>query len=237
MTPRLLPLLGCLLTVPLAAQHADDALAQARVQLQTNHLDSAAALLRRITDSAAWNDSLRRINAFVLLGIVRYYQGDDSATRAAFSEALTLNPVLTVPQLAQLDSVVAALLESARVAVASAPSPDTLYSCSPHCVGVDVAPQPIESDPTMVSRIVILTATPAPGADPMHGSALLRAIVDTLGRVEPGSVEVVHSTLPQELLDAVLQSLMIARYHPGRVRGRAVRVLIERRVDIRPRTH
>jgi hypothetical protein len=230
-----LVVLGCLLPLWLSAQHdAGDALAQARIQLHQSNLDSAAALLRRITDSASWNDSLRRINALVLLGIVRYYQGDGAASGAAFRAAIELDPELQVPRLAELDPPLSALFDSARAAIAAAPTPDTLYSCSPRCEGLDVAPKPLDSGPPARTSLLVFADI---GGEPLHGTAVLRAIVDTLGRVEPGSVEVVHSSVPQELLDHAMQTLLAARFHPGRAHGRAVRVLIERRIEMRPKTH
>jgi hypothetical protein len=221
--------LGCALTGSVVAQQGgEDVLAQARVQLQERHLDSTVALLRRITDSTSWNDSLRRIDAFVLLGIVRYYQGADSASRDAFTAALTLKPTLLPPRLAQLDSALGVLFDSARVVVERIASRDALYSCSPRCRGLDVEPRPVETGARMVP-FVVYEGVPAAG---VHGSALLRAIVDTLGRVEPGSVEIVYSTLPREIERTAVQGLQAARYYPGRAHGRAVRVLIEQRIQI-----
>jgi hypothetical protein len=217
-----------------AAQGAGDVVAQARGQLRERNLDSAAALLRRITDSTTWTDSARRIDALVLLGMVRYYQGDDSASLAAFRGALTLDPTLVVPRLAQLDSTLGARFDSAKVALAHAPDPDTLYSCSPRCEGLDVPPQRVESGPSMGATILVFADV---GGESLHGSALLRAIVDTMGRVEPGSVEIVRSDVLQELVDHAVQSLLAARFHPGRAHGRAVRVLIEQKIELRRLMH
>jgi len=62
---------------------------------------------------------------------------------------------------------------------------------------------------------------------------LLRATIDTLGFVERGSVEVVRSTLPPETLAGAVEHFREARYSPAIVRGRPVRVRIERRIDMR----
>lgn len=230
MKSRFSLLLGCMLAVPLAAQDAQDVLALARAQLQTRNLDSAAALLRRITDSTSWNDSLRRIDAFVLLGIVRYYQGSDSTSRAAFGAALMLNPALPAPPLAQLDSTLGALFASARDA-AAAPALDTLYSCVPRCQGLESGPTPVDAE----QKVPFVVSGPRISGG--HGSALLRAIVDTLGQVEPGSVQVVYSTLPLETERSAVEGLRATRFHPGQAHGHAVRVLIERRIEITPAPH
>lgn len=60
----------------------------------------------------------------------------------------------------------------------------------------------------------------------IEGTVVIEVIIDTLGRAEPGSLRVVQSTnkafeLPAR--DAVLKSV----YRPGRVRGQAVRVLVQ----------
>jgi hypothetical protein len=218
-----------------AAQGAGDVLGEARGQLRERNLDSAAALLRRITDSTRWTDSARRIDALVLLGMVRYYQGDDSASLVAFRGALTLDPALVVPRLAQLDSTLGARFDSAKVALPHVPDPDTLYICSPRCEGLDVPPQRVESGPSMGGAIILELVDV--GGESLHGTALLRAIVDTLGGVEAGSVEVVRSDVLQDLLDHAVQSLLTARFRPGRAHGRPVRVLIEQTVQLRFRSH
>jgi TonB family protein len=60
----------------------------------------------------------------------------------------------------------------------------------------------------------------------IEGTVVVEVIIDTLGRAEPGSLRIVQSTnkafeLPAK--DAVLKSV----YRPGRVRGQAVRVLVQ----------
>jgi TonB family protein len=68
----------------------------------------------------------------------------------------------------------------------------------------------------------------------VQGRVIVRAIIDTTGRAEPGSVQVVESPHPgfdQAARNAVLQ----ARFRGGRFRGRAVRVLIEFPVEFRTR--
>jgi hypothetical protein len=220
-----------LLSAGVKAQGTGDALAQARAQLRQRNLDSAVALLRRITDSATWADTARRLNALVLAGIVRYYMGENVMSAASFRAALEIDPALVVPRLAEMDSTLGALFDSARVEVAREPSRDTLYSCSPQCEGLEVEPRLLDAG-THQSRVLVFTDV---GGDQLRGGALLRAIVDTLGHVEPGSIEVVRSTLPQELLQSVLQGFLGARYRPGRAHGRTVRVLIERSIQIQPR--
>jgi len=66
----------------------------------------------------------------------------------------------------------------------------------------------------------------------IHGRVLVRAIIDTTGRAEPASVQVVqspHRGFDQAARNAVLQ----ARFRGGRFRGRPVRVLITFPVNFR----
>jgi hypothetical protein len=213
-----------------AQQDSADILVQARARIRERNLDSAVVLLRAVTDSTTWSDSARRIEAFLLAGIVHYYRGDDSSSTVAFREALELRPDLVVTQLGGLDSALAALFERTR-AVLRGPPLDTIYSCSPRCRGLDV--EPVLLNPGGPGSVVVSMALPGPPVATRlnAGSALLRAVIDTAGLVEPGSEMVVYSTLPDAVLQALLQSLRAARYRPGRAHGHAVRVLIERRVN------
>jgi TonB family protein len=54
----------------------------------------------------------------------------------------------------------------------------------------------------------------------------LQVVVDTSGRVERGTVRVVHSDHPAFEAPAI-ESLLGARFQPARVFGRAVRVLVQ----------
>lgn len=64
----------------------------------------------------------------------------------------------------------------------------------------------------------------------IEGTVVLRAIVDTTGRIEPNSVQIIASPNPgfdQPAKTMILKSL----YRPARVYGRAVRVLIEQPIS------
>jgi TonB family protein len=68
----------------------------------------------------------------------------------------------------------------------------------------------------------------------VRGSAVVEFIVDTLGRVEP-EVRVVESTHPA-LADPARRTILPARFRPGHVRGRKVRVLMTLRFQFTPST-
>lgn len=215
---------------PVVAQVGESALvAQARTQVRLGNLDSADALLGRVIGAPLTSDTALRVEAFVLLAVLRYYQGNDSATTAAFREALVLRPTLHVSGMAQMDPALGALFETERLRGASSRSNrDTIYSCTPRCVGLDVEPKVIMLEGQVPRREV----APSLGG-PARGTALLRATLDTLGWVERGSVEIVRSTLPPDVLNRLVDLFREARYSPAIVRGRPVRVRIERRIDFR----
>ncbi len=59
----------------------------------------------------------------------------------------------------------------------------------------------------------------------LEGAVMVEAIIDTLGRAEPGSVRIIQSASPgfdASAKDVILKSL----YRPGRVAGQVVRVLV-----------
>jgi len=68
----------------------------------------------------------------------------------------------------------------------------------------------------------------------IEGHMLVRAIIDTTGRAEPASVQVIDSPHPG-FNEAARNALLQARFRGGRFRGRAVRVLITFPVAFRAR--
>jgi hypothetical protein len=64
----------------------------------------------------------------------------------------------------------------------------------------------------------------------VHGRVVLEAVIDTLGRVEPGSVVVVESAHPA-FVAPVQHSLLASLFRPARVSGRAVRVRVRLAFD------
>ena len=65
------------------------------------------------------------------------------------------------------------------------------------------------------------------------GRVLLQAIVDTTGRIEPGSMRIVQ-TPNVAFNEPVMAWAAKALFRPARFAGRAVRVLIRMPVDYRP---
>ena len=68
----------------------------------------------------------------------------------------------------------------------------------------------------------------------IQGRVLVQAILDTLGRIEPGSIQFVMTPDPGFLMP-VSQYLALARFRPARRNGRLVRSLVHMPVDFRLR--
>ena len=229
----------------MAAQvRAADLVTAARAQLAAGRVDSGLALLRLALDSSTAATSTDRVNALVWRGVLQFFKGRDSLAREAFRDALVIDPRLDVAGLAQIDSLLAVEFEAVRRSVqppptaprpsaalarlAAGPSPDTVYSCVPECHGVDEPPRALAAE----SETVTLRGG---GGSPVTGGVgLVRFVVDGAGEVEPASITVVSApstTVREALVDHVRQ----VRFSPGRVQGRAVRVLIQWRLTVRSR--
>jgi hypothetical protein len=222
------------LTRALAGQDDASELQAARHQMALRHLDSALTLLQVVHDNRHAL-ATQRATAFVLDGVVRFYQGKDSLAARAFRSGLALDSATVPPLLVASDSALGALwfAQVARMAAPSYPA-DTVFTCLPRCVGLDEAPSLIGGFD--VSRLVTEWGADRNqyGRQPDRAQGTLRLTVDTMGRVEPGSAEFVSSTLPRELVEWMLANSLDASFSPGKVRHRAVRVRIEIEIRTRP---
>ena len=98
---------------------AADLIAAAQVQVRDHNLDSAAVLLHQVVRPDAPGTLQERIEGWLLLGMVHYYAGRDSATADAFREVVMLAPDFQAPGLAARDSTLARMLEQQRAQVQS----------------------------------------------------------------------------------------------------------------------
>jgi TonB family protein len=227
-----------------AQARAADLVTAARAQLGAGNVDSGLVLVGLALDSSTLATGRDRVNAFVWRGVLQFYKGRDSLARESFRDALTIDPRLEVAGLAQIDSLLAVEFEAVRRSVqppptaarpsaalarlASGPPLDTLYSCVPECRGLDQPPRPLPAE----SEIVTVRSG---GATPiMGGVAVVRFVVDSTGGVEPASIAVVSSPSPA-LAEALADHVRPVRFSPGRVQGRAVRVLLQWRLTLRSR--
>jgi hypothetical protein len=211
-------LLAAVGSAPAVGQRTPSArLTAARTALRSMNLDSAALVLRQLLRSADEIPREDRVEAWLLLGIVQFYQGSDSATAADFREALVLQPGLRADGLATYDSALVTLFEAQRSGATAA------MDCSKRGAGGVARPR-LLSFPR-------LEGLPPDLFDVRHnldGALTLRFVVDSTGRVVQGTVGVVSSTLKmRELERAIVQAFPGARFTPGRAEGRSVSVMVQ----------
>lgn len=139
--------------------------------------------------------------------------------------ALPPLPQVRIPLLSSLSGVAGPSAEGAGDALLSQ---DTTRSGATALLG------------SMGDERPVLLSAPPPAYPPalrdagVEGTVIVRLVVDTLGRVEPGTVRIVRCDQP-ELAGPAAQSLRLATFRPARVAGRAVRVLVEVPVRFRLR--
>ena len=227
-----------------AQTRAAELVTAARVQLRAGNADSGRTLLQAALYSSS-GSSPDRMNAFVWRGVLQFYTGRDNLARESFREALLIDPRLEVAGLAQIDSGLAQEFEEIRRSVqppvlarpsvalgrlAAAPHPDTTYSCVPECRGLDQPPRALSPEP---QTVILSGGGGGGGGTPvMGGVALVRFVVDTSGAVEPASITVVSSPSPS-LAETLTNHVRALRFAPGRLQGRAIRVLLQWRLNLR----
>jgi len=233
----------------LGAQGRPDYLASAREQMRQGRRDSAAVLLRFVTDSLAEEPTPRQVEAWVLTGVLAFYGGDDSAVVTAFRRAFALDPGVQATGLATIDSSLGATFEALRPKVAAA---QPVQSSAPPAlppVGADSVYDCLKRCPAGVTKPVLLRfpqinpadAPPSgsqiyPGAGGMgpsglHGLIEYHFIVNQAGAVEPGSVVVAMSTAGR-WQPVFLQGLLQASFRPADLGPNPVRARVRLRVDI-----
>src|SRR5213593_1926176 len=190
----------------------------ARVQLAANHLDSAEALLRSALESTAPAAPADRDNALVWDGIVQFLRGHEDLPRTAFRQALALDPGLNVNGLDQLSPELAQLFQQEKQAVGRRHG---FYVSK----DVDESPRRLSGPPVDYPRSLLRRH--------VQGFVQIAAIIDTTGHAEPASLEVL-STPDSGLVEPVKQMMLASRFSPGRLKGAAVRVMVQIAVDVRP---
>lgn len=93
---------------------------EARAQLEALNTDSSVVLLRRALDLRLAPSNPERVRTFVLLGVAHLVGGRPDTARAAFREALALDPDLRVDSLAHLHSFLLTTFDAERNATAPA---------------------------------------------------------------------------------------------------------------------
>jgi len=236
---RLLRPVAALLLATLAAAQTPPAsgpaaqrIAAARALMGAMKLDSAALVLRQVVDSGATATPAERAEAWVLIGVTEFYRGADSGAVRAFREAFGLDPnaraQLPDSELQRLFDGLKPVAPAAAGAAGPAGAPtDAVYDCVRKCPpGV----QPPRVLPGSGGPVRIRVGVAELPSGPM--TLELRAVVDTLGFVEPGSIEVLPSGAPVAFQDTFIEGLRNRRYTPAKLGGRPVRARIEVRIKI-----
>jgi TonB family protein len=220
--------LTCVASIAAAAQQpgVSGLIVAARHLAATQQLDSAVVLLNRATDAASGGTDGERSQALVLLGVVRFYQGQDSLTAAAFRSALALDTTLQVGGLGQIDSVLPQVFEEARKQVVSAAREAALrpHSCIRRCTAGETPPR-LRDIPQLVLDS---------GPDFMNTRATLSIllVVSETGVPEPATIRVSSSTMPS-MNAQVLEAVRASHFRPALANGVPVRALVELRFEFR----
>lgn len=205
----------------------------ARQALSAGRLDGAALLVHQVLDSAAAAPPAERIEGWLLLGVIQFYQGNDSGTAADFREALALEPRLEPSGLARYDSTLAVLFEAQRTAIAARRDSEgsltlvrDVENCIPTCRKGVTPPKVLHMpepswEPSSPDQL--------PGG---RGRLVIRYVVTTQGRIAPRSIVVVSSSVPLSFQSALALALSDARFEPGRVGDHPVAILQEDEAEL-----
>jgi protein TonB len=131
-------------------------------------------------------------------------------------------PPFTIPDLPEIPGIPP--IPGSTIAIPGVPGADTVQRRGPGEFDVWITAD--------VDEPPLLLSAPTPIYPPLlrqagvQGSVVVRAVVDTFGRAEPASLRVVVSANPG-FDGAALACLRRALFRPARIRGRAVRVLVD----------
>ena len=192
---------------------------------------------RRIAelDSGAVASPAERVEAWVLTGVSQFYLGADSGAVHAFREAFALDPSaqaqLPDPDLQRMFDGLRPVPSAAPMATGPARLPeDMIYNCLPKCPeGVQPPKLVLGSEGLGMLRVKVRA-----GEMPRTPTLVaIRAVVDSMGFVEPGSIELPPSGLPADFTEPFIEELRHRRYTPARLGDRPVRARIEVRIKVR----
>jgi len=208
-------------------------LVAARTALSGAQLDSVEIMLREVLDSASAPTHSDRVEAWLLIGVARYYGGNDSGVVAAFREALAVEPHLLAPRLAQYDPSLVVVLEAQQRVLLGTAAPVQRVTmiepqvCAPACPK-GVTPPRLRFFPTIDWNSGEYDASMAP----RDARLVVRYIVDTTGHVDTLSIRVVANNFPSgtyfdNYKAAYLNALAGAHYDPARAGTGPVPVIME----------
>jgi tetratricopeptide (TPR) repeat protein len=196
-----------------AQTRATDLIIAARDRLNDNDLDSAAALLRAALDTSTVPPPTlgEQARALAWRGVLEYFKGSDSLARLSLRAALHLNPDITFDGLK-----------------ASAPNLAAIYADERHARGPDAVYADAEVHAQRTGGPVV-HYPPGLARRRVEGPTLVAAVIDTFGRAEPVSIEVLD--VPDTALTIPVRDMILAStFSPARDRGKAVRMLLRMQI-------
>ncbi len=201
-------------------------LEDARRRLVGRDADTAAAFVREALDPEMGAPREQRAAGFVLLAVAALLRGDTVGGADDLRVALALDSAHAVDTLAVLHPALAALAARVRQDLGAS---DTTRVRE---VGrFDEAPGFISGSPTWYPSSLLYPRDSALG-HPVQGRVVMELVIDTTGRVDPSSVVVVSR--PDTGLDLpAFEFALKARFRPGRIAGRPVRVRVRLPLEFR----
>jgi TonB family protein len=202
------------LVVPVAAgqSRSAESVRTARSLIASGQLEKADTALNEALGSALY--LMDSVNVFVWRGILDHLRGADSLARLNFRRALVLRQVVAVRGLDDISPGLQDLFDAEarpfRVYVASELDEPASWRSGPKLA------YPAELRRRRVG-----------------GHALITAVIDTAGRVEEGSFQILES--PDSAFNPPLkQMLLVAQFTPGRVKGHLVRSVVSLGFTLNP---
>jgi protein TonB len=197
----------------LAGQSRSAQLVQAaRQHMAVNQFDSADATLRSaLVDATYLMDS---VSVFVWRGILDRLRGSDSLARLNFRQALILNSATSVRGLDQISPGLGELFDAETRRVRIYPAAD------------------LEQQPAWSAGPAVVYP-PELRRRGVGGLAVVQVVVDTLGHVEPQSIQVLE-TPDSGLVLPLMQMMVATTFTPGRAAGHAVRSMTSLSFNVMP---
>ena len=200
------------LAVPVVAQSRSQALvANARDHIAAGQFDQADAALSNAFESARY--LLDTVDTFIWRGVLEHVRGNDSLARVNFRKVIALD----YTNVTGLDKI--------------APGLDDLFES-------EARPFRIYPDSMLDQRAAwrsgpALVYPPESKRRGVAGHALIRAVIDTMGRPEEKGLMILES--PDSSLEQPLEQMMLAaRFTPARRKGHAVRATVSMGFEVHP---
>lgn len=178
--------------------------------------DSADALLQL----ALRLSTIRADSAvvWVWIGIAAFLRGRELLTRQSFGQALALEPALRISSLEEISPRLLDILADARLEAAG---DSVIYPASQ----LDQPPRVLRGPPLEYPLDLWRRQ--------VNGTVLVTAIIDTAGRAEPSSIEVIEAS-DSAFLAPARRMIEAYEFTPGRLAGRTVRTVVYLRIPLEP---